>query len=77
MPIKYKVIEKGLSGVKGGGTKKYYASPNMSGELSLEELTKTIEKISTVEWCRHSHSTVCLGRCDGWSFNRGANRLFG
>ncbi|MGV4502145.1 HU family DNA-binding protein, partial [Ornithobacterium rhinotracheale] len=32
MPIKYKVIERGQPGVKGGGDKKYYASPNMSGE---------------------------------------------
>ncbi|MGV4533598.1 HU family DNA-binding protein, partial [Ornithobacterium rhinotracheale] len=48
MPIKYKVIERGEPGVKGGGAKKYYASPNMSGELSLEGLTKAIEKISTV-----------------------------
>lgn len=48
MSIKYKVIERGEPGVKGGGTKKYYASPNMIGELSLEGLTKAIEKISTV-----------------------------
>ena len=48
MSIKFKVIEKGQPGVAGGGEKKFYASPVMSGELSLDGLTKSIEKISTV-----------------------------
>ena len=32
----------------GGGEKKFYASANPSGELTLNGLTKSIEKISTV-----------------------------
>ncbi|GET23942.1 HU family DNA-binding protein [Prolixibacter sp. NT017] len=48
MAIKFNVIERGEPGVVGGGTKKYYASPQMNGELDLEDLTKAIEKISTV-----------------------------
>ena len=48
MPIKFKVIERGEPGVAGGGTKKWYASPNMSGEKALDRLTRDIEKISTV-----------------------------
>jgi predicted histone-like DNA-binding protein len=48
MAIKFKVIEKGQPGVTGGGVKKHYASANMSGEMTLDGLTKFIEKISTV-----------------------------
>ena len=46
--IKYKVIERGQPGIVGGGDKKYYASANMTGEADIEELTRAIEKISTV-----------------------------
>ncbi len=48
MPIKYKVIEKAQPGVAGGGEKKFYASPNVTGEKTLAGLTRDIEKISTV-----------------------------
>lgn len=48
MAIRYKVIERGTPGVAGGGEKKYYASANVTGETSLEGITKIIEKISTV-----------------------------
>ena len=48
MAIKFSVIQRGEPGVVGGGTKKWYASPQMNGELTLEGLTKWIEKISTV-----------------------------
>lgn len=48
MPIKFKVIEKGQPGVVGGGEKKFYASPNVTGEKTLAGLTRDIEKISTV-----------------------------
>lgn len=48
MTVKFKVIEKGQPGVAGGGEKKFYASPVMSGELTLAGLTRSIEKISTV-----------------------------
>lgn len=48
MAIKYKVIERGEPGVAGGGTKKFYASANVTGEKSLTGLTRDIEKISTV-----------------------------
>ena len=48
MAINFKVIERGEPGVAGGGTKKFYASPVMDGEMSLADLTKAIEKICTV-----------------------------
>ncbi|NLI71988.1 MAG: DNA-binding protein [Bacteroidales bacterium] len=48
MAIKFKVIEKGQPGVKGGGEKKFYASANITGEKTLAGLTRDIEKISTV-----------------------------
>jgi predicted histone-like DNA-binding protein len=48
MPIKFKVVEKGQPGVVGGGIKKFYAATVRNSELSLEQLTTSIEKISTV-----------------------------
>ena len=48
MAIKFSVIQRGQPGVVGGGQKKYYASAQSSGELTLAGLTKRIEKISTV-----------------------------
>lgn len=48
MPVKFKVVEKGQPGVAGGGEKKFYASVVNSGEVTLEQLTTAIEKISTV-----------------------------
>ena len=48
MSIKYNVIERGEPGVEGGGTKKYYASAQTSGNLGIEDLTEQIESISTV-----------------------------
>ncbi|MDY3318440.1 HU family DNA-binding protein [Riemerella anatipestifer] len=48
MPVKFKVIERGQPGVSGGGDKKWYATPVSSGEKTLTDLTKDIEKISTV-----------------------------
>jgi predicted histone-like DNA-binding protein len=48
MAVKYKVIKKAEPGVKGGGNGKYYATPVVQGERSLEQITKSIEKISTV-----------------------------
>lgn len=48
MAIKYNVIERGQPGVAGGGEKKFYASALANGEMTLNKLTKNIEKISTV-----------------------------
>jgi len=48
MAIKFKVIERGEPGVAGGGTKKFYASPVMDGEMNLSDMTKAIERICTV-----------------------------
>lgn len=48
MAINFKTIERGQPGVVGGGTKKFYASPVMDGEMNLAEITKAIEKICTV-----------------------------
>ncbi|MEO5910326.1 MAG: hypothetical protein ABIP95_05525 [Pelobium sp.] len=48
MSVKFKVIERGEPGVVGGGTKKFYAIASSIGEETIESLTKSIEKISTV-----------------------------
>ena len=48
MPIKLNVIEKGQPGAVGGGAKKQYANTVRMGEMTLDELTTSIEKISTV-----------------------------
>ena len=48
MSIKYKVIARGQPGVKGGGIKKYYASANITDVQTLDDLTSTIENMSTV-----------------------------
>lgn len=48
MSIKFKVIERGQPGVVGGGTKKFYAIPVMDGEFDMNDLTRAIEKMCTV-----------------------------
>ncbi|MDR1652868.1 MAG: hypothetical protein LBS01_04350 [Prevotellaceae bacterium] len=48
MAIQIKSVERGQPGVAGGGVKKHYASPVHGKEISLEGLTKAIEKTSTV-----------------------------
>ena len=48
MAIQIKAVERGQPGVAGGGVKKYYASPVSGQEVSLESLTKAIERSSTV-----------------------------
>jgi len=48
MAIQIKTIERGQPGVAGGGVKKYYASPVQGKEITLDGLTKSIEKTSTV-----------------------------
>lgn len=48
MSIQIKSVERGQPGVAGGGVKKYYASPVHDREVSLEGMTKAIEKTSTV-----------------------------
>lgn len=48
MPIKYKLIEKAEPGVAGGGIKKWYATIVTDGELNVDDLTKQIEKFSSL-----------------------------
>ncbi|WP_406632023.1 HU family DNA-binding protein [Ornithobacterium rhinotracheale] len=48
MSIKYKVVEKPQPGVKGGGTKKWYAQVSTAGEMSVDDLVKQIEKFSAL-----------------------------
>lgn len=48
MPIQYKLQEKAQPGVKGGGTKKWYASIANNGEVSIDDLVKQIEKFSAL-----------------------------
>ena len=48
MSIQIKTVKRGQPGVFGGGVKKYYARPVHGRELTLESLTKAIEKTSTV-----------------------------
>lgn len=48
MAIKYRLLEKGEPGVAGGGTKKWYASVVTDGEVSIDDLVKSIEKFSAL-----------------------------
>ncbi len=48
MAIKYNLIERGEPGVVGGGTKKWYASLVTDGEITIDELSKQIEKFSAL-----------------------------
>ncbi len=48
MPIQIKATERPQPGVPGGGIKKFYATPVHGKEISLDSLTKAIEKTSTV-----------------------------
>lgn len=48
MAIKYRLLEKGEPGVAGGGTKKWYASVVADGEVSIDDLVKSIEKFSAL-----------------------------
>jgi len=48
MSIKFKVIEKGQPGVAGGGTKKFYASTVYNEEITVDDITKEIEKFSAL-----------------------------
>ena len=48
MAIRIKVISRPQPGVKGGGKRKFYASPVHDREITLDGLTKAIEKTSTV-----------------------------
>ena len=48
MAIQIKSVERGQPGVAGGGVKKFYASPVHDREITLDGLTKAIEKTSTV-----------------------------
>jgi hypothetical protein len=47
LAIRIKAVERPQPGVAGGGVKKIYASPIMDREVTLENLTKAIEKTST------------------------------
>ena len=48
MSIKYNLIERGEPGITGGGTKKWYAVATNDGELTVDDLTKQIEKFSAL-----------------------------
>lgn len=48
MAIKFNVVERGEPGVIGGGTKKWYANAVTDGELTIDNLTKEIEKFSAL-----------------------------
>jgi predicted histone-like DNA-binding protein len=48
MAIQIKATERGQPGIKGGGVKKFYASPVQGREMTLEGLTRAIERKSTL-----------------------------
>lgn len=48
MSIKYNLTEKGQPGVAGGGIKKWYATIANDGEVTVDDLTKKIEKFSAL-----------------------------
>jgi predicted histone-like DNA-binding protein len=48
MSIQFKTIERPQPGVSGGGTRKFYATPVLGREVTLEALTRAIERKSTL-----------------------------
>jgi predicted histone-like DNA-binding protein len=48
MAIQIKAVERGQPGVQGGGVKKFYATPVHGREVTLEALSKAIERKSTL-----------------------------
>jgi predicted histone-like DNA-binding protein len=48
MSVKIKSVERGQPGVAGGGARKFYAIPVHGTEMTLDVLTRAIEKTSTV-----------------------------
>ena len=48
MSIQYKVVEKGMPGVKGGGKKKFYAQMATDGECTVDDMVAEIEKFSAL-----------------------------
>jgi predicted histone-like DNA-binding protein len=48
MSIQFKPIVRPEPGVAGGGVKKFYAFPVHGQEMSLDDLTKAVERSSTV-----------------------------
>ena len=48
MSIQIKAVGRSQPGVAGGGVKKFYASPVHGKEITLDAITKSIEKTSTV-----------------------------
>jgi len=48
MSIHFKTVAKGQPGVAGGGVKKYYASVVSGGEADIESITRSIERMCTV-----------------------------
>ena len=48
MAINYKVIQKVQPGVKGGGKKKFYPNISYSGEVTIDDMVKEIEKFSAL-----------------------------
>ncbi len=47
MAINFKVVQRGQPGIPGGGEKRFYATPVLDGELTMEELIVAIEKNCT------------------------------
>jgi hypothetical protein len=74
MAIQIKSVERGQPGVAGGGVKKYYASPVHGREISLDDLTKSIEKTSTVNGAdiRAVLYAIVLGLSEGRIIRLGA-----
>ncbi|MDR0334130.1 MAG: HU family DNA-binding protein [Dysgonamonadaceae bacterium] len=48
MAIQFRTIERPQPGVAGGGTRKFYATPVPGREVTLEALTRAIERKSTL-----------------------------
>ncbi|MDR0333203.1 MAG: hypothetical protein LBI15_07025 [Dysgonamonadaceae bacterium] len=48
MSIQFRTTERSQPGVIGGGTRKFYAKPVQGREITLEALTKAIERKSTL-----------------------------
>ena len=48
MAIQFRTVERAQPGIAGGGTRKFYATPVHGREVTLEALTRAIERKSTL-----------------------------
>ena len=60
MPLKYKAIQKTEPGVKGGGKKKWYASTTDRDEVTVDQLAREVERLSSLSLADSRAAIIAL-----------------